>query len=241
MYHRDGSAASGDLQSTCMNEPFERLALRNAERLLSDAELLSANGRSATAVAIAILAIEEIGKAVMHRLSSDPDFRHDKRHYGLHRVKQAIASTVLVGGVVMKLVMEEFGPVINKMKNTHETDQSYVLMRQEYDMKLEMLNSDEFTEKVAREIYNSTSSLISEWANSGVLDLLKQGCLYVDYDAAKHGRSPFLINADLASHFIEKGREALSALDFPLMLRISRALYRLQLTKGEARRVRKPS
>lgn len=40
-------------------------ALRQARELLSDAQLLLENGRSATALAIAILALEEFGKALL--------------------------------------------------------------------------------------------------------------------------------------------------------------------------------
>lgn len=68
-----------------------RIAYENAEMLLKDAELLFANKRFERAIALAILAIEEAGKATIIRaivLADDPgQIKREWRNYRQHTQK----------------------------------------------------------------------------------------------------------------------------------------------------------
>ena len=69
--------------------------LANAFRLVTDAELLFDNGRYSSALALAVLSMEEIGKYLLARWSSeDPSFRYDKRK--LHRMKQGAVAALFL-------------------------------------------------------------------------------------------------------------------------------------------------
>lgn len=73
-------------------------ALRNGFRLFSDASLLFDCGRYASSVALAFLALEEVGKYLLTRWSAeDNSFRYDKKR--LHVMKQgAVAAIFLAYG-----------------------------------------------------------------------------------------------------------------------------------------------
>ncbi len=69
-------------------------AIDNSRRLLSDAEMLYSGGRIASALALAILAIEEAGKvSILRRLStakSENQIKEAWRHYCDHRSKNSM-------------------------------------------------------------------------------------------------------------------------------------------------------
>ena len=50
-----------------MNDDRNARIVDNAKRLLGDAELLDDNGRYASAFALAVLSLEEIGKVILGR------------------------------------------------------------------------------------------------------------------------------------------------------------------------------
>ena len=74
-------------------EEISAAALRNAKRLIGDAEILLAAGRHATVVALAVLAIEEATKAEMVRLivsAPTPELRKEAwRAFRNHEFKQS--------------------------------------------------------------------------------------------------------------------------------------------------------
>jgi AbiV family abortive infection protein len=207
-------------------EDFGSLALRNAGRLLADAQLLLENNRSATALAVAILSIEEVGKAVMYRWSSDAEFRHDERQYGFHKVKQAVASTLLIGKDVFQVMVEHFDHLVSRVREIEDGSPEFCELVQRFAAELVVISSPEFEEKTAEALAKSTSTLISGWADSGVVDKLKQGCLYVDEAAVRHGRSPFSIDHALAEFFVQRAKSVLRVADNPYMMTMARAVYR---------------
>jgi AbiV family abortive infection protein len=69
--------------------------LGNACRLFQDAALLMECGRYASAVSLALIAFEEVGKFVLQKWQSDDaNFKFDKRRY--HRAKQAAAVSLFM-------------------------------------------------------------------------------------------------------------------------------------------------
>lgn len=78
-----------------MAEQGIALARKNASRLIADAQLLLENGRNPSAAALAILAIEELGKVqILKRItlhSHDPKALKDSwREYRSHRAKNVM-------------------------------------------------------------------------------------------------------------------------------------------------------
>jgi len=83
----------GPLSATHAAEGI-KLARANADRLIADAELLLASDRHATAGAIAILAIEELGKVqaikTIALFSDGAELKHAWRDYRSHRAKNVL-------------------------------------------------------------------------------------------------------------------------------------------------------
>lgn len=66
--------------------------LKNAERLTADAHILIANKRYATALALAVIAFEEIGKYLLAQWGEDPEFTYDRNKK--HVMKQAAVAAL---------------------------------------------------------------------------------------------------------------------------------------------------
>lgn len=81
-----------------MSKPSRQtLVLANATRLLNDAKLLVEHRRFASAFALAVLAVEEIGKALIDGWNADAPLPKPKTYQSPHIQKQAAVSALLLG------------------------------------------------------------------------------------------------------------------------------------------------
>ena len=89
------SSAMESLDKKIMGNPI----LQNAFRLMCDGDLLFANRRYSSVVALAVLSLEEIGRYLLSVWATDDSsFRYDK--HNLHKMKQgAVASLFAVGAI----------------------------------------------------------------------------------------------------------------------------------------------
>ena len=78
--------------------------LSNANRLLGDAHLLFTKKHYATALALAVISFEEIGKSLLITWSNDPAFEYDKSKK--HVMKQAAVAALFTGVEVRKRYVE---------------------------------------------------------------------------------------------------------------------------------------
>ena len=88
---------------TLTPEEFQRLetaikgnpVLDNAFRLMTDADFLIRHDRNASALTLAVLSMEEIGKYLLSVWSKDdPAFKYDRRK--LHRMKQGAVAVLFM-------------------------------------------------------------------------------------------------------------------------------------------------
>jgi AbiV family abortive infection protein len=77
------------------NKPGETLTLSNSTRLLNDARLLVDHRRFASAFALAVLGVEEIGKVLLDGWKADAPLA--KPRASLHIQKQTAVSSLLLG------------------------------------------------------------------------------------------------------------------------------------------------
>ena len=81
------------------------LILANANRLIRDAELLAQHRRYASAFALAVLGLEEVGKALLKYWESDglwKDAPLPKKELSLHMRKQSAVACMMIGGKIVR-------------------------------------------------------------------------------------------------------------------------------------------
>lgn len=156
--------------SPAITSDLEGLILRNAHRLLDDAKALDADGRHASALALSILAIEEVGKVVMRQWSADPTFRHDRKHYGFHKVKQAVAAALLTAKESYEAIMENFEPHGFVMLHRSQMAEH----QREFAAKVNMMTTPAFREHLAKRLHDGTATMMQRAAYSGTLARISQ-------------------------------------------------------------------
>ena len=96
----------------------QTLVLANATRLLNDARILVAHRSFASAFALAVLAVEEIGKALIEHWSEDAPLGKAKSA-SLHIQKQMAVSSLLVGRLAVRTFPE--GSIVDLQGNRLKT------------------------------------------------------------------------------------------------------------------------
>ena len=86
------------------DKPGETLTLSNATRLLVDARFLLDNNRFAGAFALAVLGVEEIGKALLDGWNADAPLAKPKASF--HIQKQTAVASLLVGTLAVRTYPE---------------------------------------------------------------------------------------------------------------------------------------
>jgi hypothetical protein len=82
------------------------LTLSNATRLLNDARLLVDHRRFASAFALAVLGVEEIGKVLLDGWKADKPLAKPKGSSTLHIQKQTAVSSLLLGALAVRTYPE---------------------------------------------------------------------------------------------------------------------------------------
>jgi len=80
----------------------QALTLSNATRLLNDARVLVDYNRFAGAFALAVLGVEEIGKALIDGWNADAPLAKPKGSQSFHIQKQTAVASLLVGTLAVR-------------------------------------------------------------------------------------------------------------------------------------------
>lgn len=167
----------------------------NAARLLRDAKLLVDNERYASAFALSVLALEEIGKVVLGLW----DVSQTGKPHSSHQRKQAAVSALLLARHTTK----ELGNLITS----------------------EPVVTEELVERVARAMRDSEAGRFDWVVSIGAVDRTKQLAFYRDdwLDAAGLHADQFK-SADV-THLFEKCRAAIEALSDLRTMHVGKAIW----------------
>jgi AbiV family abortive infection protein len=191
-----------------MDSASQTAIIANAARLLKDAKLLVDHERYASAFALSVLALEEIGKVVLDLWGKPeaPPKLINKRP-SAHVKKQAAVSSLLLAESVAK----ELGEVI-----------------------VSGAADDELVERAARFMHESDSGRFHWLVGIGAVDKTKQVALYRDdFYAATGLTADGFDGADLEKVFGQR-RLAVAAVSDQRVMRIGKAIYEVHFKSSEA-------
>jgi AbiV family abortive infection protein len=176
--------------------------IENAARLLGDAKFLSDNGRFASAFALAVLAIEEIGKVILEIWDTPRPLSSSKNRWSSHLQKQMAIAALLLA----KKAVEEAGDAV-----------------------IGDPISEELVERVAKAMCESSDGRFTNLVTIGALDKTKQLALYRDRWFALVGLHPNQFKKADVTELFDKARGAIASVGEPKIMRAGRAIYELQL------------
>lgn len=158
---------------------LSNIRLKNAERLLADANLLYDNCRWASAYALALYALEEVGRVIIEEWTADAPLPRTTKKQTFHVQKQlAVFHLVLAESVLANAkAMEEEGA--EPPKASHEEAHPSQWLRQ---LRKRMTGTEEFG------LYHSVQD--------GWLERSKHLTLYRDASFLKEGMTPDDITAN---------------------------------------------
>ena len=186
----------------------------HAMRLFNDAAYLRDDARYASAYALALLALEEVGKAILECWQLPPLAKLSVKG-SAHLRKQTAATTVVLAHAITHRFI---GPELAGMELIAARDM------------------------LARFIAGSSEGRDMDHAAIGVLDRIKHIALYRDENATELGLTPERIGASDVNEIIDMGATAAEGLGDEATMEIGRAIYGSGGTLGVQRfRVKKPS
>lgn len=136
-----------------MTDDANTLIIANSARLLADAKLLADHGRFASAFALALLGVEEIGKVILDLWGNAEPLSKPIVRRKAHVRKQAAVGSLLLAS----FAVQEFG-----------------------DLDAEVTVTDEVIERVNAALQSSSEGQFLAHAESGVLEKTKHVGLYRD-------------------------------------------------------------
>ena len=173
-----------------------RRGIENAERLLADAELLFGAERYPSAAALAVLALEEAGKALMLRLDRDDD--DHRRH--VHKQRSAAAGVLAADAYEVLVNTGAIDPGPPERVRTPEEAEctNPAILGRVRELLVEGLGKSM--------VY---ADPIRDWLQGASLNSLKQRGFYVDVDADGSVLGlPTSIGADDATNLLSFARRA---------------------------------
>jgi AbiV family abortive infection protein len=181
-----------------MADDLNTLIIANAARLLRDAKLLVDHRRFASAFALAVLGMEEIGKVILDMWDHVEPLAKPKLRRTSHVRKQAAVGSLLVASFAFK----EFG-----------------------DLAAEVTITEELIERVSTAFQNSSEGQFLAHAESGVLEKTKHIGIYKDaWLTAALLDADHFDEADVTSIF-ETARRAINCISDVHVMRAGRAIY----------------
>ena len=178
--------------------------LGNAFRLMKDASILMDAGSYASAVALAFLGIEEIGKYLLAEWKAlNPDFEYDLRR--LHHAKQCAVATMFV---VDSARRQYLGKVDFKNMTPGEI--------------AKLVNATQTAMKREKSMLDSTSARAMEYA--------KQSGMYYDEDRAAKGIAPDKITEAIATSVMQTLSRAFMTIAEEKAVAIGRTFFPLLFT-----------
>ncbi len=170
----------------------------NAARLLRDAKLLADNERFASAFALAVLALEEIGKVVLAFWDTSKQTAKSPNRLSSHIKKQTAVSSLLLA----QYTTSELGNTINTEPMTAE-----------------------LIEHVARAMSESEAGRFNRLVSLGAVDKTKQIGFYHDDWRDSDGLHADQFDASDVTQLFEKCRAAIAALGDSKTMRVGKAIY----------------
>lgn len=181
-----------------------KAVVENAARLLSDAKLLLDNGRTASAFALAVLGVEEIGKIILTLWNASAPLPARMSQNSSHRRKQAAVAALLLGVKVIQEVA---------------------------DSAIDDPISEELVGRVARALHSSEHGWFSAAVAMGALDKTKQLALYRDEWFEAAGLHPEQFDQTDVLSLFDKARAAMAVLSDAKHMRVGRAIYIASMAK----------
>jgi AbiV family abortive infection protein len=181
-----------------MTDDANTLIIANSARLLADAKLLADHRRFASAFALALLGVEEIGKVILDLWENAEPLSKPIVRRTTHVRKQAAVGSLLLAS----FAVQEFG-----------------------DLDAEITVTDELIERVNATFQSSSEGRFLAHAESGILEKTKHIGLYRDnklINAVVH--ADHFNEADVTSIF-QIARRATGCVADPRIMRTGRAIY----------------
>ncbi len=185
--------------------------VENAKRLLADAEALFELGKWQTATALAVLAIEEIGKHFLIRWEQDA-----RKNVLSHKSKQAVLGSFYMADAAIETtikILNERGIEIKHEDDLEEWQKN--LLKTESGRQLNnwffSKDNEELRTAMATAMMEHKFSDLGFKAKTGEIDKIKQKAFYVDIDANGEVVSdPSSITREIANEWLEHARFAVS-------------------------------
>lgn len=171
----------------------------NAARLLRDAKLLVDNERYASAFALSVLALEEIGKVVLVLWGASQPVHKSGKRLSSHLRKQAAVSSLLLAQYTTK----ELGDLVSSSPVTAE-----------------------LIERVSRTMYESEAGKFVRLVGVGAVDKTKHIAFYRDDWLESAGLHADQFDASDVTQLFEKCRAAIAALGDSKTMHVGRAIWR---------------
>jgi AbiV family abortive infection protein len=179
------------------NDDRRTLIMENAARLLADAKLLVDHNRFASAFALAVLGVEEIGKVVLDIWETEKPLTKPATRKSSHLRKQAAVGSVLLASFAIK----EFGVIV------------------------EISIPDDLVESVAKAFHGSIEGRLLRHIEIGAVERTKHLAMYRDEwltEASLHANQ--FEKSDVTGLF-EYARSAIAVLGDGHAMRTARAIY----------------
>jgi AbiV family abortive infection protein len=183
------------------NADKNTLVIANSARLLRDAKLLADHASFASAFALALLGVEEIGKVILKTWEDVKPLAKPKVRSSAHVRKQTAVASLLLASFALR----EFGDAVGGG-----------------------LITDELIEQVAKAFYESQEGRFLSHAQKGVLERTKHIGLYWDDWVAEHSLHPDQFDRSDVTHVFETARRTIEAVGDPRCMRVGRAIYEVR-------------
>ena len=189
-----------------IDQQLKRL-LENSGRLLEDSELLVQHGRYGSAFALAVLGLEEVGKAVLYKWGESEELRKLSLKKTFHVQKQLAVAHLLAAPLALEHIIEQIA--IPNLR----------------DLVANRLDVEDHVEALARKLYESEEGRWERHVELGVIDVLKQISIYDDGSKLNLEIRSSDVQSDSVVSITAKARRALALLDHELSMKIARATY----------------
>lgn len=180
----------------------------NAERLLADAELVIDHDRFASAFVLAVLAFEEVGKALLWTWGENEASSNAGPRVSFHLRKQSAAAILLLAQSTREIIEQHVAKVGATLGELMDGGRA-----------------DDTLEVVARAMFESNEAKLRRLIEMGAVDKTKQAAAYVDHWFVEHDLLPSEFSHSDARQFVTNTRRALELMADPFAMRVAFALF----------------
>lgn len=188
--------------------------IENSHRLLNESELLLEHGRCASAFALAVLGLEEVGKAILLSWLKGDDTSKLSQSLTFHIRKQSAVAHLLSARLAVEHIIEEIViPNIPELMNGTFAKDNYV-------------------EGLAKKMWESDEGRWSRHTEIGVFDILKQISIYDDGSRYKLEVRSTEVGAGSVIELVENARRAVRLLDHELSMKVAKATFDISVRRN---------